>query len=289
MPWHAPSLPAPRSAMATSQRGLATAASHAMSGRRWDRTRSRSSSPATGCSLPAASLADLPLPVEPQPSCACSRSKGRRSARPPTLLRNPSVACAARTPLTGAHNSAVSSRQSQISDQCDCRDQAHHRRQAAQGKAHRAARYTDAAAKKRACVDDAGARASAGRGQGCQSEPWRRRVWQGQPHADGEQPDDQRHPHLKRDHNGNHHAGDSDHSMLRLSARRGPKRRTRLGAENAKISSPPLIGSSDRPAPTGVSDRPFDSGRPDCRTAAAPECRTSQSSPGRRHARKRPL
>ena len=43
----------------------------------------------------------------------------------------------------------------------------------------------------------------------------------------------------------------------RLSARRGPKRRMRLGAENAKISSPTLSGSSDRPAPTGVSDRPF--------------------------------
>jgi hypothetical protein len=45
-------------------------------------------------------------------------------------------------------------------------------------------------------------------------------------------------------------------SMPLARAPRGPKRRMSNGAENAKISSPQLIGNSDRPAPTGVSARP---------------------------------
>ena len=58
------------------------------------------------------------------------------------------------------------------------------------------------------------------------------------------------------DRDGNHHAGDSNQQHRPAESTPRPKRRTNHGAENAKISSPPLIGNSDRPAPTGVSHRP---------------------------------
>ena len=127
----------------------------------------------------------LPRPQEPQRHLrhAGHRSKSglhrRRATGPVRRARSPARRlCRARGLLRRLHGARglssskvretyarpiprLSPRQSQNADQCDCRDQAHRRRQAAQGEGHRAARHPNAAAKKRACVDDARARAGA--------------------------------------------------------------------------------------------------------------------------------